>query len=49
MERIYIPTLGRMDDQVTLNKLPKTYQKIVTLVVQKKESKQSIAKGTEWV
>ena len=40
MERIYIPTLGRMNDQVTLNKLPKKYQKIVTLVVQKKESKQ---------
>ena len=40
MERIYIPTLGRINDQVTLNRLPKTYQKIVTLVVQQKESKQ---------
>ncbi len=38
--KIYIPTLGRINNQKTLNNLPTKYQKMVTLVVQLKESKQ---------
>ena len=38
--KIYIPTLGRINNQKTLNNLPTKYQKMVTLVVQLQESKQ---------
>lgn len=37
--KIYIPTLGRINNQKTLENLPTKYQKMVTLVVQLKESK----------
>jgi len=37
MEHIIIPTLGRMDKQITYNNLPKKYQEKVTFVVQAHE------------
>jgi len=37
IEHIIIPTLGRMDKQVTYNNLPKKYQDKVTFVVQAHE------------
>ena len=37
IDRIYIPTLGRHDNQITYNSLPTKWKKIVTMVVQEKE------------
>ena len=37
IDRIYIPTYKRHDNQVTWNNLPKEYQKKVVMVVQKQE------------
>ena len=37
IDKIYIPTLGRYDDQITYNSLPTKWKKIVTMVVQEKE------------
>lgn len=37
IEKIYIPTLGRVDNQITYDNLPQKYKDIVTLVVTKNE------------
>ena len=37
MDRIYIPTLGRVDNQIFYNSIPDKWKKIITLVVQKDE------------
>ena len=37
IEHIIIPTLGRMDKQITYNNLPKKYQEKVIFVVQAHE------------
>ena len=37
MDKIYIPTLGRHDNQITYNALPDKWKKLVIMVVQKKE------------
>mgnify|MGYP003136974090 CR=1 FL=1 len=37
IEKIYIPTLGRVDNQITYNNLPQKYKDIVTLVVTESE------------
>ena len=37
IEKIYIPTLGRVDNQLTYNNLPQKYKDIVTLVVTESE------------
>ena len=37
MDKIYIPTLGRHDNQITYNGLPDKWKKLVIMVVQKKE------------
>ncbi len=37
MDRIYIPTLKRIDKQIFYNSIPNKWKKIVTLVVQKNE------------
>jgi hypothetical protein len=37
MDRIYIPTLGRVDKQIFYNFIPDKWKKMVTLVVQKDE------------
>ena len=34
IERIFIPTVHRADNQITYNNLPDKYKKIVTMVVQ---------------
>jgi len=34
MDRIFIPTVNRVDDQITLSQIPKEYKNKVTLVVQ---------------
>ena len=37
LDKIYIPTLGRHDNQITYNALPDKWKKLVIMVVQKKE------------
>ena len=37
IEKIYIPTLGRVDNQITYDNLPQKYKDIVTLVVTESE------------
>ena len=37
IDKIYIPTLGRVDNQITFDNLPQKYQEIVTLVVTESE------------
>jgi hypothetical protein len=37
LDRIYIPTLGRYDNQITYNHLPQKWKDITTMVIQKKE------------
>ena len=39
LDKIYIPTMGRSDTQITYDRLPKTYQKKVIFIIPKSEWK----------
>ena len=49
LDKIYIPTLGRHDNQITYNALPDKWKKLVIMVVQKKEEIEEVKSWKQFV